>query len=69
MELSKNYELYDRSKHIERKYHYVKDIVQYVLSSRHVTNVLTKPPSKSGYFRDKLSVVENASLAEKECER
>ena len=42
-------------------------MVQYALSSRQFTDVLTKPLLKSEYFRDKLSVVENASLAEREC--
>ena len=59
--------LYDRLKHIERKHHYVKDMVQYALSSRQFTDVLTKLLSKSEYFRDKLSVVENSSLVEREC--
>ena len=42
-------------------------MVQYALSSRHVTDVLTKPLSKSKYFRDKLSVAKNASLVGREC--
>ena len=41
--------------------------MQYALSSRKFTDVLTKPLSKSKYFRDKLSVAKNASLAEREC--
>jgi hypothetical protein len=59
------------------RYHYVRDIVQKnILSIQYIptteTNCryfLTKPLSltKFVYFRDKLGVVENASLAEREC--
>jgi hypothetical protein len=66
---------HDRSKHIEMRYHYVQDIVQKnILSIQYVptteqTYILTKPLSltKFVYFRDKLGVAENASLAEREC--
>ena len=43
--------------------------MQSALSSTQFTDVLTKPLSKFAYFRDKLSVVENASLAKRECLR
>jgi hypothetical protein len=64
------------TKNIEMRYHNVWDIVQknilsiqYVPTAEQNTNILTKPPSltKYGYFRDKLGVVENASLVEREC--
>ena len=41
--------------------------MQYAMLSRQFTDVLTKPLSKSKCFRDKFSVVENASLAERQC--
>jgi hypothetical protein len=56
--------------------HYVRNIgqknilsIQYVLMAEQTTDILTKPLSltKYVYFRDKLGVVENASLAEREC--
>jgi hypothetical protein len=58
------------------RYHYVRDIVQknilsiqYVSTAEQTTDILTKPLSltKYVYFRDKLGVAENASLAEREC--
>jgi hypothetical protein len=58
------------------RYHYVRDIVQknilsiqYVPTAEQTTDILTKPLSltKYVYFRDKLGVAENASLAEREC--
>jgi hypothetical protein len=64
------------TKHIEMRYHYVRDIVQknilsiqYVPTAEQTTDILTKPLSltKFVYFRDKLGVAENASLAEREC--
>jgi hypothetical protein len=67
---------HDRSKHIEMRYHYVRDMVQknilsiqYVPTAKQTANIFTKPLSltKFVYFRDKLGVAENASLAEREC--
>jgi hypothetical protein len=58
---------HDRSKHIEIKYHYVRDMVQkgavklqYISTDEQVADVLTKPLSrvKFEYFRDKLGVVQ-----------
>ena len=58
------------TKHIEMRYHYVRDIVQknilsiqYVLRAEQTSDILTKPLSltKYVYFRDKLGV------AEREC--
>jgi hypothetical protein len=62
---------HDRSKHIEIKYHYVRDMVQkgavklqYIATDEQVANVLTKPLSrvKFEYFRDKLGVVQKDFL-------
>jgi hypothetical protein len=75
IKLSENLVFHDRLKHIEMRYHYVWDMVdknilsiQYVSTKKQTTNILTKPPSltKFVYFRDKLGVAENASLAERE---
>jgi hypothetical protein len=74
--LFENPVFHDRSKHIEMRYHYVRDMVQknilsiqYVLTVEQTADILTKPLSltKFVYFRDKLGVAENASLAEREC--
>jgi hypothetical protein len=58
------------------RYHYVRDMVkknilsiQYVSTTEQTADIFTKPLSltKFVYFQDKLGVVENASLAEREC--
>jgi hypothetical protein len=76
IKLSENPVFHDRSKHIEMRYHYVRDMVQknilsiqYVPTAEQTTDILTKPLSltKFVYFRDKLGVAKNASLAEREC--
>jgi len=64
--MSENPVLHDRSKHIEIKYHYIRDMVekgamklQYVATDEQTADVLTKsfPRVKLEYFRDKLGVV------------
>ena len=76
VKLSENPVFHDRSKHIEIRYHYVRNMVQrraislrYIPTDEQTADVLTKPLSKTKfeYFRDKLGLVENASLAEREC--
>jgi hypothetical protein len=76
VKLSENPVSHDRSKHVEIKYHYIRDmvqrkavLVQYLPTDEQIADVLTKPLAKSKfeYFRDKLGVVENAPLAEREC--
>jgi hypothetical protein len=76
IKISKNHVFHDRSKHIEMRYHYVQDMVQknilsiqYVPMAEQTADILTKPMSltKFVYFQDKLGVVENASLVEREC--
>jgi hypothetical protein len=44
-------------------------LVQYLPTDEQVVDVLTKPltRTKFEYFRDRLGMVENASLAEREC--
>jgi hypothetical protein len=76
IKLSENPVFHDRSKHIEIRYHYVRDMVQknilsiqVVPTTEQTVDILTKSLSltKFVYFRDKLGVVENSSLAEREC--
>jgi len=74
--LSENLVFHEKSKHIEIKYFYIRDLVhdgavalQYVSTDEHITYILTKPLSriKFVYFREKLRVVQNVSLVEREC--
>jgi hypothetical protein len=76
IKLTENPMFHDRSKHIEMRNHYVRDMVQknvlsiqYVSTAEQTTDIFTKPLSltKFVYFCDKLVVAENASLAEREC--
>ena len=65
-----------RSKNIEMRYHFIRDLVQrgalklqYIPTDEQIANILTKPltTSKFVYFRDKLGMAENTSFAEREC--
>ena len=67
---------HDRSKHIEMRDQFIKEMVQrcavrlqYISTDEQIADVLTKALSstKFVYFRDKLGMAENASLAEREC--
>ena len=67
MKLLENPAFHDKSKHIEIKYHYIRDMVQrgvmklqYVVTDEHIANVLTKPLArvKFEYFREKLGVLQ-----------
>ena len=67
MKLSENPVFHDKSKHIEIKYHYIRDMVQrgaiklqYVAMDEHITDVLMKPLArvKFEYFREKLGVLQ-----------
>ena len=58
---------HDKSKHIEIKYHYIRDMVQrravklqYVATKEHIADVLKKPLDrvKFEYFREKLGVLQ-----------
>ena len=64
--LLENPMFHDKSKHIEIKYHYIKDLVQrgavklqYVMMDKQIVDVLTKPLArvKLDYFREKLDVL------------
>ena len=76
IKISSNPVFHDHSKHMEMRYHYLRDMVQrraislrYIPTDEQTADVLTKPLSKTKfeYFRDKLGVVENVRLAEREC--
>jgi hypothetical protein len=66
IKMTKKFVLHDRSKHIEIRYHYIRDMVQrgglklqYISTDEQVVDVLTKPLSrvKFEHFRDKLGIV------------
>ena len=76
IKLLENPVFHDRSKHIEMRYHFIRYLVQrgslklqYIHTDEQIANILTKPllASMFMYFRDKLGMAENASLAEREC--
>ena len=65
--LSENLVFHDKSKHIEIKYHYIRDMVQrgvvklqYVAMEEHIADVLMKPLArvKFKYFKEKLGVLQ-----------
>ena len=75
MQISVNPVFHDKSKHIEIRYHFIRDMVQkgaiklqYIPTDDQTTNVLTKPlpKVKFEYFRGRLRVEENTSLLERE---
>ena len=76
IKLTENLVFHDRSKHIDIRYHFIKDYVQkgamkleYISTDEQVANVLTKslPRGKHVYFRDKMGVVRNTFLSKREC--
>ena len=76
IQLSENPVFHDRSKHIEIKYHFIRDYVQrgavelqYISTDEQVADVLTKSlgRGKFVFFRDKLGVVKNNFLGKREC--
>jgi hypothetical protein len=75
IKLSENPVFYDRLKHIEIRYHFIRDCVQkgsvklqYVPTGEQIADILTKPlvKGKFVYFRDKLGVVQNTFIAKRE---
>jgi hypothetical protein len=67
---------HDRSKHIEIRYHFIRDWVQrgavqlqYVSTDDQVVDILTKalPRGKHVYFIDKMGLVRNTFLGKREC--
>jgi hypothetical protein len=76
VKLSENPIAHDRSKIVEIKFHYIRDMVlrkavlmQYLPPDEQIADVLTQPLAKLRfeYFRDKLGVVENAPLVKRAC--
>jgi hypothetical protein len=76
VKLFENHVFHNKSKHIEIKYHYIKYMVQrkavhvqYLSTHEQVASVFTKPLAKTKfeYFCERLGLMENASLAEREC--
>ena len=73
--MSVNPVFHDKTKHIEIRYHYIRDMVQkgavelqHVPTDDQTTYILTKPllKTKFEYFCRRLGVEENASLVERE---
>ena len=67
---------HDRSKHIEIRYHSIRDCVQkgvvkleYISTDEQVAEILTKSllQGKHVFFRDKMGVVKNTFLGKREC--
>ena len=76
IKLSENPVFHDRSKHIEMRYHFIRDLVQrgalklqYIRTDEQIADIPTKPltTTKFIYFCDKLDMAKNTSLAEREC--
>ena len=73
--MSVNPVFHDKSKHIEIRYHFIRDMVQkgavelqYTLTNDQTADVLTNPVPrvKFEYFRERLGVEENVSPLERE---
>jgi hypothetical protein len=67
IKMTENHVFHDNSKHIEIRYHYIRDMVQrgainlqYIGTNEHVADVLTKPLSHVNFehFQDKLGIVQ-----------
>jgi hypothetical protein len=76
IKLSENPVFHDRSKHIDIRYHFIRDCVQrgvvqlqYIPTEEQVADILTKALGKAKFifFRDQLGVVQNSFLAKREC--
>ena len=75
VQMSMNPVFHDKSKHIEIRYHFIRDMVrkgavelQYIPTDDQTVDVLTKPLPrvKFEYFRRRLGIEENTSLLERE---
>jgi hypothetical protein len=67
---------HDKSKHIEIRHHFIRKRVQkgavkllYFPMDQQVVDILTKPLAKGKFetFRDRLGLVQNSFLANREC--
>jgi hypothetical protein len=76
IKLAENPVFHDRSKHIDMRYHYIRDLVQrktvklkYIATNEQVADILTKPLTLRQFvqLRGKLGVAENDYLSEREC--
>ena len=76
IQLSKNPVVHDRSKHIEIRYHFIRDYIQrgavelqYISTNEQVADILMKylGRGKFVFFRDKLGAVQNTFLGKREC--
>jgi hypothetical protein len=75
IKLSENPVFHDSYKHIDIKYHFLKDRVHkrlvalYVQINQQVADILTKPLAKGKFktFKKRLGLVENTFLTKREC--
>ena len=76
IKLFENPVFHDSSKHIEIRYHFIRDYVQrgvvelqYISTDEQVADILTKSlgRGKHIYFRGKMGVVKNTFLGKREC--
>eukprot|EP00253_Pinus_taeda_P036098 PITA_36098 len=76
IKLKENPVFHNKSKHIEIKYHFIRDYVQkgavkleYISTNEHVADIFTKalPRGKHVYFKDRMGVVRNTFLGKREC--
>jgi hypothetical protein len=74
IKLSKNPVFHDRSKHIEIRYHFIRNWVQrgamklqYISTDEKIADILTKEGGKHVYFRDKMGFVRNTFLGKRDC--
>ena len=76
VQMSMNPVHHDRTKHVEMRYHYVRDMVQrrvvelqFVPTDEQVADVLTKLLVRGNFegFWKRLRIVDDVSLAEREC--
>ena len=75
MKLSKNPVFHDKSKHIDTKFRYIRDMVQrgavklqYVAIDEQIDDIVTKPLArvKFEYFRERLGVIQNETSQKRE---
>jgi hypothetical protein len=76
IKLSENPIFHHRSKHIDIRYRFIRDMIQkgevklqYISTDEQDTNILTKPlvKGKFVFFKDKLGVAQNTFLARRQC--
>jgi hypothetical protein len=74
--LSENPVFHDRSKHIDIRYHFIRDCVQrgvvrldYIQTDDQMADIFTKALSRQKFekFRDKMGLVKNPFLVKREC--